>query len=59
MRLSLYLLQGCALKTGCTTPGTLDALVVCRYSPPGNVIGEFAANVLPASVISLPPAGSL
>lgn len=47
--------QGCGLATGCTTPGTLDALVVCRYAPPGNVIGEFADNVFPATT----PGGTL
>ena len=31
---------GCGSATGCKGGGALDALVVCRYSPPGNYIGE-------------------
>jgi hypothetical protein len=31
---------GCGWAAGCQ-------LLVCRYSPPGNVLGEFAQNVMP------------
>jgi hypothetical protein len=42
---------GCAVATRCETVSGLDqslnTLVVCRYAPPGNVLGQFTANVLP------------
>jgi len=43
---------GCGVTSGCASPlavsGTsLNILVVCRYSPPGNYAGAFAKNVLP------------
>jgi hypothetical protein len=36
---------GCAHTTGCA--GYWSDIWVCQYNPPGNVIGEFAANVFP------------
>jgi pathogenesis-related protein 1 len=35
---------GCGCKTGCSP---WYSVCVCQYNPPGNVIGQFAANVLP------------
>lgn len=39
------------------TPFASGALVICRYSPPGNVLGRFEANVLPIQLLDeAPPA---
>lgn len=38
---------GCGMAAGCAAGDGMDVLVVCRYTPPGNVIGEFRQNVLP------------
>ncbi|CAD7060115.1 unnamed protein product, partial [Tilletia caries] len=48
-------LVGCGLNNQCTPQqlgfgtgsGTQATMVVCQYRPPGNVIGQFAQNVLP------------
>ncbi|KAK0529510.1 sterol-binding protein [Tilletia horrida] len=48
-------LVGCARNTQCTPQqlgfgtgfGSQATFIVCQYRPPGNVIGSFAANVLP------------
>jgi len=37
---------GCGMATGCAT-ALLPNVWVCQYSPPGNVIGQFADNVFP------------
>ena len=36
---------GCGYRTGCST--RYSNVWVCQYNPPGNHIGQFAANVLP------------
>jgi hypothetical protein len=38
---------GCGVATNCTSIDGYSVLVVCRYTPAGNVIGDFQANVLP------------
>lgn len=35
--------MGCAIQYGCGNGNT--QFLVCRYSPPGNVDGQFADNV--------------
>lgn len=40
------------------TPFTAGTLVICRYAPPGNVIGRFEANVLPPPQPPAPPAST-
>jgi hypothetical protein len=52
-------LLGCAAQlcpSGvANTPFSAGTLIVCRYSPPGNIVGQFDSNVLP-QVASPPPA---
>lgn len=36
---------GCGYKAGCS--GSWSHIWICQYNPPGNVYGQFAANVLP------------
>jgi hypothetical protein len=38
------------------TPFSAGTLVICRYSPPGNVLGRFDSNVLPIPQLPAPPA---
>ena len=39
---------GCGIASGCGASNDgMDTLVVCRYTPAGNVIGSFTTNVLP------------
>ncbi len=38
---------GCGCRHDCS--GTWQSVCVCQYNPPGNIIGQFAANVLPPS----------
>jgi uncharacterized protein YkwD len=37
---------GCGFRSGCTD-SIYPYVWVCQYNPPGNVLGEFAENVLP------------
>lgn len=39
---------GCGYRTGCS--GSWPNVWVCQYNPPGNYIGQFAANVFPPVV---------
>lgn len=48
---------GCGCKTGCSSGWW--CVCVCQYNPPGNVIGQFAENVLPPTSAPLPGAPSL
>lgn len=38
---------GCAVKVGCSSPGSWSPYYVCQYWPPGNYLGQYASNVLP------------
>lgn len=40
------------------SPFSAGTLVICRYSPPGNVIGKFEQNVLPELQAPAPPAST-
>lgn len=44
---------GCGCKNGCSVyvngSGPYSDVCVCQYSPPGNVLGQYAANVFPPS----------
>jgi hypothetical protein len=40
------------------TPFKAGTLVICRYAPPGNIIGRFEANVLPVQQPPAPPANA-
>jgi hypothetical protein len=37
------------LSPGWRNSGGVSNIVVCRYYPPGNVAGQFAANILAAA----------
>jgi uncharacterized protein YkwD len=37
---------GCGFATGCSSPSSANVWV-CRYNPPGNVLGRFAENIFP------------
>lgn len=39
---------GCGYKSGCET-GDWSDIWVCQYQAPGNILGQFAQNVLPAT----------
>lgn len=39
---------GCGYKSGCKT-GDWSDIWVCQYQTPGNILGQFAKNVLPAT----------
>lgn len=43
---------GCGVTNCGARAGILPGYVVCRYAPPGNYIGAFAANVLPPRAVT-------
>lgn len=47
---------GCGYRSGCPPPAW-PHIWVCQYNPPGNYLGQFAANVFPPTPLPPPPPG--